>query len=116
MGDGLAAAPQDRRNGQRALLAQMAVAEATGIELRALCGGERGDARTAFARQIAMYLCLLAFAMNCCEIARAFGRDRTTVRHAVRRVEAAREHPGLDRALNGLETMLRRAGGAYARV
>ncbi len=98
----------------RALLAQMAVADATGLALASLYGDKRGDPKTAFARQMAMYLCHLVFRMNCADIARSFGRERTTVRHAVRRIEEARENPRIDRTLKWLEISLRRAGGFYA--
>lgn len=99
--------------GQRALLAQMTVAEVTGVALMEICADKRGGSRAAFARQTAMYLCHLVFAMNCADIARAFGRDRTTIRHAVRRIEEAREHPDFDRSLQWLEATLRRAGGFH---
>ena len=94
--------------GQRALLAQMTVAEVTGITLLDLRNVKRGGAQAAFARQTAMYLCHLVFEMNCSAIARAFGRDRTTIRYAVRRIEEAREHPEFDRSLQWLEATLRR--------
>jgi hypothetical protein len=97
--------------GQRALLAQMTVAEVTGVALTDLCGDKRGGPKAAFARQTAMYLCHLVFAMNFADIARAFGRDRTTIRHALRRIEEAREQSEFDRSLQWLEAALRRAGG-----
>jgi chromosomal replication initiation ATPase DnaA len=99
--------------GQQALLAQMAVAEVLGVRLTALCGQERGDVRAAFARQTAMYLCRLAFDMRLNDIAMAFGRDRTTAAHAVRRIEEAREDPEFDRCLAWLEAALQRAGGFH---
>lgn len=99
------------RAGQQALLAQLAVAEVTGIRLTDLCSPVRGRARTAFSRQTAMYLCRMVFAMRLCDIALAFGRDRSTVAHALRRVEEAREDPEFDRRLVWLEAALRRAGG-----
>lgn len=106
-------APRISIDGQRALLAQMTVAEVTGVALLELGGDKRGGAKAAFARQTAMYLCHLVFAMTCTDIARAFGRDRTTIRHAVRRIEEAREHPEFDRSLQWLEGTLRRAGGSH---
>jgi chromosomal replication initiation ATPase DnaA len=109
----VAPAPWISVAGQQALLVQMAVAEVTGIALNALCAQGRGDARTALARQMAMYLCHLAFEMSLTRIAQSFGRDRTTVSHAIHRIEDLREDDGLDRILIWLEAMLRRAGGAY---
>jgi chromosomal replication initiation ATPase DnaA len=99
--------------GQQALLVQMAVAEVTGIALTELCAHKRGDARTALARQMAMYLCHLAFEMSLSRIGMSFGRDRTTVSHAIHRIEDLREDGELDRILLWLEAMLRRAGGYY---
>ena len=98
---------------QRALLVQIAVAEVTGVHLAALCAGVRGDARSAFARQMAMYLCRLVFDMSLGDIAAAFGRDRSTAAHAIRRIEEAREQPEIDRCTAWLEAALRRAGGVY---
>ena len=98
---------------QRALLVQIAVAEVTGVHLTALCAEGRGDARSAFARQLAMYLCRLVYDMSLGDIALAFGRDRSTAAHAIRRIEEAREQPEIDRCTAWLEAALRRAGGVY---
>jgi len=99
--------------GQQVLLVQMAVAEVTGIALTELCAHTRGDPRTALARQMAMYLCHLSFAMSLTRIGQGFGRDRTTVSHAIHRIEELREDGELDRVLLWLEAMLRRAGGIH---
>lgn len=106
--------PEPSRAGHKALLVQIAVAEVMGIHLTEMCGQERGGARAAFARQMAMYLCHLVFAMRVSEIAVSFGRDRTTVAHALRRIEEARENPDVDRYLCWLEAVLCRAGSSYA--
>lgn len=98
------------RVGEDVLLVQMAVAEVTGVGLTDLASGKRGGAQAAFARQTAMYLCHLVFRMSARRVAEAFGRDRTTVRHALHRIEELREDRELDRVLNWLEAMLRRAG------
>ena len=96
--------------GQRALLVQMAVAEVTGVELARICAPKRGDPRAALARQMAMYLCHVVFHMNAAQVGLAFGRDRKTVCHALRRIEELREDLEFDRALGWLETSLSRAG------
>lgn len=96
---------------QRALLVRLVVAEVTGVALAEVFGTERGTAKAAFARQMAMYMCRLVFAMSFGEIAMAFGRDRSTAAHAVRRIEEAREHPGIDRQIAFVEALLRRGGG-----
>lgn len=98
---------------QRALLVQITVAEMTGVRLTALCGEGRGAVRAAFARQMAMYLCRLVFAMSLSDIAMAFGRDRSTAKHAIQRIEEAREHPDVDRRLAWMEAALQRAGGVH---
>jgi chromosomal replication initiation ATPase DnaA len=99
------------RAGQQALLAQMTVSEVLGIRLTALAGQDRGDTRAAQARQIAMYLCRVVYVMRLNDIGLAFGRDRSTAAHAVRRIEEAREDPDFDRRLSWLEAALQRAGG-----
>ncbi len=98
----------------RALLAQMAVCEVMGVSLVALSAAGRGDRESAFARQTAIYLCRLVFAMTLNEIAQCFGRDRTTVAHAVRRIEEAREDAGFDATLRRLEVSLRRLANTQA--
>lgn len=103
--------PEISRCGQQALLVQMAVAEVMGVRLTDVCSVSRGDARAAFARQLAMYLCHLVYAMRPTHIAIVFGRDRSTASYALRRIEEAREHPEVDRWITWLECTLRRAGG-----
>ena len=93
--------------GARAYLAQMAVCEAFGVHLVALTAEGRGDHTVAFARQTAMYLCRLVFAMRLTEIALCFGRDRTTAAHAIRRIEEAREDARFDARLTVIEALLR---------
>jgi chromosomal replication initiation ATPase DnaA len=91
---------------RHAMLAQLAVAQATGVHLAQMCAVGRVDARSTLARQMAMYLCLLVFAMGPSKVARAFGRDRKTVRHALLRVEELREDHEFDRAMSLLEAGL----------
>ncbi len=105
------AMPELSEANQQALLVQIAVAQVTGVRLAALCGPVRGDVRSAFARQTAMYLCRLVFAMSLADIALAFGRDRSTAKHAIQRIEEAREHPEIDRRLAWWEATLRYRGG-----
>lgn len=96
-----------------ALLVQVVVCEATGVRLIDLCTGGRGGRRVALARQIAMYLCRLSFAMTLTEIAAAFGRDRTTAAHAIQRIEEAREEARFDDLVTRLEQRLRQRVGEY---
>ena len=102
--------PHTSRAGEQVLMVQMAVSEVTGVALTELASTKRGDPETAFARQMAIYLCHLVFGMSAYRLADAFGRDRKTVRHALRRVEDLREDRELDRVLSWLEASLRRTG------
>jgi chromosomal replication initiation ATPase DnaA len=98
---------------QQALLVRLVVAEVTGVALAEMFGPDRGCARAAFARQMAMYMCRLVFAMSFGDIAVAFARDRSTAAYAVRRIEEAREHPVIDRQLAFVEAALRQGGGPH---
>ncbi len=68
----------------------------------------------ALARQIAMYLAHTVFAMSFGRIGRLVGRDRTTVAHACRRIEDAREQPGFDERLRQLELQCRDSSAVNA--
>jgi chromosomal replication initiation ATPase DnaA len=63
--------------------------------------------RVARARQIAIYLAHVGFGLNYTHLGEAFGRDRTTIRHACSRIEDARDEIRFDRALDFLEDALR---------
>ena len=95
-------------------LAQVVVAHAYDVPLHELMGSTRGNPRTALARQVSMYLIHVVFGMNLAEIARAFGRDRSTAAHACHQIEDMREDPELDRTIGWLETLLRGASGMPA--
>ena len=95
---------------ERAWLVQATVAHVTGVALKDLCATTRGSPKVAFARQIAMYLSHIVFTISPTEVARVFGRDRSTVAYALWRIEELREEPQFDRTLDWLEAMLRRAG------
>ncbi|MGC9954128.1 MAG: helix-turn-helix domain-containing protein [Rhizomicrobium sp.] len=95
---------------EQAWLVQAAVAHVSGVALKDLCATTRRPPKAAFARQIAMYLSHIVFKMSPAEVARVFGRDPSTVGYALRRIEELREDPEVDRTLDWLEAMLRRAG------
>jgi hypothetical protein len=79
----------------------------------------RGHARVALARQVAMYLAHVGCGLSLTEAGELFDRDRTTVAHACHVVEARRENPGFDRAIELLErvvTVLIWPGEAPARA
>ncbi|MEZ6024252.1 MAG: helix-turn-helix domain-containing protein [Hyphomonadaceae bacterium] len=69
----------------------------------------RGGAEVAFARQLAMYLCYVAFGLSLTRVAAAFGRDRSTVAHACRLMEDRRDEAQFDLWIAALEATLRAA-------
>jgi chromosomal replication initiation ATPase DnaA len=77
------------------------------LDAAALTSATRGPPRTAFARQVAMYLAHVGFALSFETIGRSFGRDRTTVAHACRVVEDGRDDIWLDCRLATLERVCR---------
>lgn len=99
---------QMREDHARACIAVAVAAGACGARAEAVSGGGR-EIRVAFARQVAMYLASVGFGMSLGRVARAFGRDRSTVRHACRVMEERRENPGFDRWMEALEASVARA-------
>ena len=91
----------------RADLAQALAADVLGVPLRDIRAETRRQPRVALARQIAMYLSHVVFKMSHTQIAKAFGRDRTTARYAFHHIENLRDDPELDRIVRHLEALLR---------
>lgn len=58
-----------------------------GVRPEEVLQSSRGCQDVAWARHVAMHLCVTRLGMSFRAVGRAFGRDRTTVRHACRRVE-----------------------------
>jgi hypothetical protein len=77
--------------------------------------GLRGSQRVALARQIAMYLAHVGFGLTFDVIGHAFGRDRTTIAHACRVVEDARDDIWFDCRVATLELICRAATGGDVR-
>jgi chromosomal replication initiation ATPase DnaA len=94
------------RQAALARLVEAAAASATGVPAPALRDRFRGNRANALARQTAMYLTHVAFGMPFTHVGICFGRDRTTVRHACALIEDRRDDPGIDLALEALETGL----------
>jgi hypothetical protein len=90
----------------RARLAEAAICSALRLSPAGLRQGRRGISRVAFGRQIAMYLAHVGFGLNLSQVGLAFGRDRTTVRHACVLVEDRRSEPAFELALAALESAL----------
>lgn len=99
---------QMKEDQARAHIAVAVAAGACGARVEAVASGAR-DIRVAFARQVAMYLASVGFGMSLGRVARAFGRDRSTVRHACRMMEERRENPSFDRWMEALEASVARA-------
>jgi hypothetical protein len=89
------------------------VARDFGLEMTALFAPTRDAPRIAFARQVAMYLAHIGFALSFGTISRAFDRDRTTVSHACHVIEDGRDDIWLDCRLEALELFCRSGWGAF---
>ncbi len=87
------------------------VMRAFGLELPTLVAERRGRAPVAFARQVAIYLTHVHLGLSLTAAARRFRRDRTTARHACRRVEDSRDDPDVDRRIEAVEIALDRWAG-----
>lgn len=67
----------------------------------------RGTARVALARQVAMYLRHVTCRRTLTDVGRIFARDRTTVAHACAVVEDLRDDARFDRVLDLLDMIVR---------
>ena len=94
---------QMKEDDARAQVVIAMAAAACGARVEHVGGDGPRDVRTAFARQVAMYLASVAFDMSLGRVARAFGRDRSTVRHACQTMEDRRENAGFDQWMEALE-------------
>jgi hypothetical protein len=81
----------------------IATAAAFAVPVGELISSTRRSPYVAFARQSAMYLAHVTFGLNYSEVARAFGRDRTTAAHACQLIEERRDDPAVDSILGSLE-------------
>lgn len=79
------------------------VAQHAGVDPRLLVHNSRCRAEIAAARQLAMYLMNVILSLTYTEIGQAFGRDRTTVRHACGLIEDRREDPRFEAEVDRLE-------------
>ncbi|WP_159730015.1 helix-turn-helix domain-containing protein [Methylosinus sp. Ce-a6] len=97
-----------RRNApvRSSALCSAAAAAACGVAPRELRASTRGRAPVAAARHLALYLDHVAFGASLSACARAFARDRASVRHACARIEDRRDDEDFDRAVAALEQAL----------
>jgi phenylpropionate dioxygenase-like ring-hydroxylating dioxygenase large terminal subunit len=82
------------------------VAQVFALQPSAILTETRGRAGVALARQIAMYLAHVVCGQTLTDVGAQFSRDRTTVAHACRLVEARRDDPSFDRIVELLEWIL----------
>lgn len=92
----------NRREGLGRLLAET-VGDALRVDPDQLSRKGRGDARTAFARHVAIYLACTRFGLSFTEAGRLFGRDRTTAAYACRRIEEERDEASTDQFVDQLD-------------
>lgn len=92
-----------RQPGSAEVFLRAIVSAAFGLRPEALEASGRGPAEIAFARQVAMYLAHTRLRLPYVTAGSMFGRDRTTARHACRKVEDRREDPRIDSILDYLE-------------
>ncbi len=87
-------------------LTKTLVAGVLGVPNDELSKSSRAAPAAAYARQVAMYLTHVVFAVNMTAVGRAFGRDRATVAHACRVIEAERENSEVDSLLERMSRAL----------
>ncbi len=94
---------------ERAVLIAHLVAFATGVPAGEMLTSGRAALAASDARHLAMYLAHTGLGWPLSRVGAAFGRDRTTVGHACRRVEDRRDDPDFDLRVEELEDCLRHA-------
>lgn len=99
-----------------ARLAIQLVSYALGVPAPRIEEAPRGAPDAAFSRQLAMYLCHVAFAMSGTRVGVAFRRDRSTACHAFRVVEDRRENALMDSLIAAMEETLRAAPAPHWRA
>ena len=97
------------RDAAKTRLSADIVGYSLGVASAEIFADGKGTPESAFARQVAMYLCYTAFEISLARVAVAFERDRSTVSHACHRIEDRRDEPQFDRWIESLEVMARRA-------
>lgn len=96
-------AKSELRDRDYAQLSASVVGYAMRVAPSAILAASRGTNVESRARQIAMYLTYIGFELSLARVALAFGRDRSTVAHACRQIEDARDVVDFDAWLSQLE-------------
>ncbi len=76
-----------------------AVANIYKVSPKLVFSHSREKASIAEARQTAQYICHVILGLNYTDIAKIFGRDRTTIAHACRRIEDQRDDHVIDQTI-----------------
>lgn len=97
--------PGDASRVAKAIVCAVLRVASTGIE-----SPRRENAVVARARHVAMYLAHTSLSLTLAETGAAFGRDRTSVAYAMRRIEDARDAPAFDAMLLDMEDLARTIG------
>ena len=106
---GSPAAASPRHQDPDAAIRQMltdTVGKALAIRPDKIDAPDRGPARIAFARQLAIYLARTRLGLSFTDAGQLFRRDRTTAAHACRRVEELRDDAAIDAMVEQLEQLV----------
>lgn len=77
------------------------------VSVADLRSSRRGGNQVARIRQFGMYIAHTMFGLSMAEVAHAFSRERTTVKHACHLIEDMRENAGFDREVSAFEYLIR---------
>lgn len=77
------------------------------VSLKELRSAERKNNRIARIRQFGMYIAHTMFGLSMAEVAYAFSRERTTVKHACHLIEDMRENEKFDQNVSDFEYLVR---------
>lgn len=86
-------------------LAQEIAAVGFGVPVAEIRRASRAETRACAARHVAMYLANTIFGISLTRIGAAFGRERTSIAHALRRVEDWRDDEAANLMLERLEAL-----------
>ncbi|MBO0905962.1 helix-turn-helix domain-containing protein [Jiella sonneratiae] len=86
-------------------LAQEIAAFGFDVPVAEIRRASRAESRACDARHVAMYLANTTFGISSTRIGAAFGRERTSISYAIRRVEDLRDDEAFDRRLQRLEDL-----------
>lgn len=77
------------------------------VSIQELRSAHRGTNHIARIRQFGMYIAHTMFGLTMSDVAYAFCRERTTVKHACHLIEDMRENEKFDRSVSSFECLIR---------